>query len=347
MNVKRLLGLVLVAGAVVFVTAGVVALVIANRYIDDTRAAAIDRLPPAWSDSMRMLATVPADVATLALERTADTNGAAVLWDSLPRSVAEGEAGAAVERLLRGIATASDSAAARRAAADTSLGWVHTLARSRRWDGLALSVAHTDTSNLNGFALAIPRYGRIRAATNAVLARARFRLEARDVAGAREDVRAVLSLGDWIARREPSVLGLLTGRGMIHRAAITLGEIGRATRDSGLAARSDAMATWAKRRSNLWLGLIRFFPDTALAYLSDTSLALGWRAEAVSAYVIGPVGTLRGILFGVPDTVATTIETLRHSSDADVAELARINAGTVRFLDHAGVKNRLDFSSMY
>lgn len=343
MNLKRLvwIGLSLVL-LIVVVGLGAV-YVILTRAADDAHQAALRRAPAGWRDSVRYYGTVPPDAAALAIARTADLNGAELLWDTVPPLHASGAAGAAIERMARGLnVSAGDTALGRDAAADTALSRVATMARARRWESLTLSLARADTATAhNILTLPLPHYSRVRDGARALLVRARLHLAAGRTAQARDDAATALSLGDWMARREPTILGFIVGRVIIHRSAVVLQAAATAEGDTVQATRCARLAAWSERRDLRWFGLATAVPDSALALANDAALALGWRAEAMSAAVLGSLARPAGVLFGPPRRLRAAVAALEGRGDADFARLIRINAATAQWLDDLGPRERL------
>ena len=342
MNVKRLV-LIGLSIVLLIVVAGLGALyVILTRAADEQQAAALRRAPAGWRDSVRYYATVPADAAALAVARTADVNGDELLWDTVPPLRASGAASAVIDRMARGMnVSATDTALARDAATDTALRRVAAMARARRWESLTLALARADTASAhNILMLPLPRYSRVRDGARALLVRARFHLAAGRTAPARDDVALALSVGDWMARREPTVLGFIVGRVIIHRSAVVLEAVAAAERDTATAARAARLAAWSERR-NVQFRPATAVPDSALALANDTALALGWRAEAVSAAVLGSLSRPSGVLFGPPRRLRRAVAALDGRGDADLARLIRINAATAEWLDDLGPRERL------
>jgi hypothetical protein len=83
-------------------------------------------------------------------------------------------------------------------------------------------------------------------------------------------------------------------------------------------------------------------PDSALAIARDTSLALGWRGEAMASLIVGPLQNgARGVMLGIPRSVVDRLEPLRHDRDPEFARLAEITWATANWINGLGPWQRI------
>jgi hypothetical protein len=332
------------------VALGIVALILAfaagglywwaDRALTAGHRLALARAPRGWLDSMRTTARVP-DLAAFALPRTAAGDGSAAAYDSTLRWTPPPRFLDAYGTLTRGRpAGAADSALWRAVAADATLDRFVAFARRRGWDATsrALGGGGADTADL--FGLELPRSSSARVACEGLVMRALVRLARRDAAGARTDLAAAAGVGEQMARREPTLLGALTGKRILAEALRAYGVLASATHDTGLARAARAAEAWAAGRRGTNLTLLEAAPDSALVLAADTTVPLGWRAEALAATLFSDLLRMRGLVFGVP---ASTIDALRpfvRDRDPDLARLARVAVATAERINRAPKRQR-------
>jgi hypothetical protein len=299
----------------------------ADRALTAGHRLALARAPQGWLDSMRATARVP-DLSAFALPRTVDGDGSVAAYDSAWRWTPPPRFLEAYGTLTRGRpASAADSALWRAVAADAALDQFVAAARMRGWGATARAVQGAD-SLYAIFAIQVPRLNGARLACQGLVMRARVRLGRRDVAGARTDLAAAVSLGEQMARREPALLGALTGRRILADALRTYGLLAAATADSALARAARPLEAWASVRRGTNLTLLEAAPDSALVLAADTTVPLGWRSEAFSAMLFSDLLRMRGLVFGVPTATITALRRFAQDRDADLAHLARIAIAT-------------------
>jgi hypothetical protein len=309
----------------------------ADRAMTAGHRLALARAPQGWLDSLRATARIP-DLADLALPRTVAGDGSAAAHDSALRWTPPSRFQAAYGTLTRDRpATAADSALWRAVAADTGLDRFVAAARLRGWDATARTTVGTDTADI--FAVEMPRSSGARLACQGLIVRARLRLARRDVAGARTDLAAAVALGEQMARREPTLLGALTGKRILAEALRAYGVFAAATGDSALARRARAAEAWADRRGTD-LTLLEAAPDSALALAADSTVPLGWRGEALAATLFSDLLRIRGLVFGVPASTVAAIRPFAADRDPDFAHLARIALATAERINRAPVSRR-------
>jgi hypothetical protein len=303
----------------------------ADRAMTAGHRLALARAPRGWLDSIRATARVP-DVSAFALARTEDGDGSAVAYDTTARWQAPPQFPAAFGTLTRDRpATAADSALWRTVAADTALDRFVAAARLRGWDATTRATRGPDTLNI--FALQLPRLNGARLACQGLIMRARMRLGRRDAAGARTDLAAAVALGEQLARREPTLLGALTGKRILAEALRAYGVLAAATGDSALARAARPVEAWAGERRGTNLTLLEAAPDSALVLAADTAIPLGWRSEALTATLFSDLLRIRGLIFGVPASTIAALQPFARDRDADLAHLARIALATAEHIN--------------
>ena len=310
----------------------------ADRAMTAGHRLALARAPQGWLDAMRATARVP-DVSAFALARTADGDGSAVAYDSASRWTPPPSFQAAYGKLTRDRpATAADSTLWRDVAADATLDRFVAAARLRGWEATARATAGVDSLNL--FAVELPRSSGARPACQGLIVRARMRLARRDVAGARTDLAAAVAIGEQMARREPTLVGALTGKRILAEALRAYGVFAAATGDSALARAARTAEAWAGSRPGTNLTLLEAAPDSALALAADTTVPLGWRGEALAATLFSHLFRLRGLIFGVPTSTVAAIRPFTTDRDPDFARLARIALTTAERINRAPLSRR-------
>ena len=310
----------------------------ADRAMTAGHRLALARAPRGWLDSMRATARVP-DLAAFALPRTVDGDGSAAAYDTALHWTPPPQFQAAYGTLTRNrAATAADSTLWREVAADTALDRFVAAARLRGWDATARATAGADTVNL--FAVELPGSGGARVACQGLIVRARMRLARRDVAGARTDLAAAVALGEQLARREPTLLGALTGKRILAEALRAYGVVAAATGDSALARAARTAEAWAGSRRGTDLTLLEAAPESALALAADATVPLGWRGEALAAILFSDLLRIRGLVFGVPASTVEAIRPFATDRDADFARLARVALATAERINRAPKSQR-------
>lgn len=300
--------------------------------------------PAGWMDSIRMYARVAPEVLALALPRTEDGNASLILlgadtgdyWRA-PEHLTE-----AFNALTTGRQPTTEQAAAWRAVlADTSLDRYVRAARQRRWESLEIAISRSDTAvGHNVFQLWFPRFVNTKAVAYGLVIRSRMRLERGDRARALEDVRAVIGLGEQMARREPALTGSI-GRVFASYGANELAHYAEITRDTTLARRAAIAQAWAKGRGGRLFRALAGSPDSALVIARDTALALGWRGEAMVSLIM--FQGARRIVFGVPGAVIERLESLGQDPDPEFARLAQMMVATARWINDLGPRGRFRF----
>jgi len=310
----------------------------ADRAVTAGHRLALARAPEGWLGAMRATARVP-DLAAFALPRTVDGDGSAAAYDSALRWTPPPRFQAAYGTLTRDRpATASDSTLWREVAADAALDRFVAAARLRGWDATARATEGGDTVNL--FAVELPRSSGARFACQGLIMRARMRLARRDVAGARTDLAAAVALGEQMARREPTLLGALTGKRILAEALRAYGVFAAATGDSALARAARTAEAWAGSRRGTDLTLLEAAPESALALAADATVPLGWRGEALAAILFSDLLRIRGLVFGVPASTVEAIRPFATDRDADFARLARVALATAERINRAPKSQR-------
>ncbi len=312
--------------------AAVALIVVMGAWQRDNMRRARDRAPAGWTDSLRSLGRAP-DLAGLVLPRTEPGDGSGVAHDS-----AQTWRGGNVEDAFSALvgvrpATAEDSSAWRRVAADTSLDRFVAAAQRQDWRALDRALAGAPVARENLLAIPVARFAPIRSASRALVIRAVIRLQRGDRAGARTDLGAATGLGEQLFRHEPTLVGSLVGRAAISSAMRGWELYAARVRDTTLASRALAVREWAARRPGSLAGTLLSAPDSALALARDGTLSLGMRGQALQSVLTGWVFLPRGILFGPP---AATREALLAiaAGPGDAATLGAIaarTAGRMRF----------------
>jgi hypothetical protein len=310
----------------------------ADRAMTAGHRLALARAPQGWLDSMRATARVP-DLTALALPRTTDGDGSAAAYDPALRWTPPPEFRTAYGALTRGRpATATDSAVWRAVAADAALDRFVAAARLRGWDATARATSGADSANL--FGVEMPRSSGARDACEGLVMRAQVRLGRRDVAGARTDLAAAVALGEQMARREPTLLGALTGKRILAEALRAYAALAAASGDSARARAAGTAEAWAANRRSTNLTLLEAATDSALALAADTTVPLGWRGEALAAILFSDLLRVRGLVFGVPASTIDAIRPLADDRDPDFARLARVALATAARINQVPIGRR-------
>jgi hypothetical protein len=291
-------------------------------------------MPPAWTVLLRARNTVPPAVTALALPRTEPGDGAAVLWDTTRGLWDLVPMDSAWVRLQAGASGPGDSLLWHEAEEEAMLERWAAAARRTGWDGLGRMLARSDTAAAAHDVLSLrrPDYTRARKALETLTLRGWVRAARGDLDRARADLGAVMGVGEQLLRHEPSLEGLILGRAAVSLAAQGFAVLALRTGDGALAARADSARQWAEASTASSYDVLGAAPDTAFAFARDTTLVLGWRAEAMEQMLKGPLARPRGRLFGLPDRVAARLDTIAAGHDAGAPFAARA-AATARRVD--------------
>jgi len=324
------------AGVALGVLAGVLVLLfLAMDAIAGAGQAMMRRaMPPGWTTLLRARNTVPPDVPALALPRAADGDGAEVLWDTTRGIWQLVPMDSVWSHLTGGHSSGGDTLLWREAESDEALGrWV-AAAGMRTWDGLAGMARRSDSASAAHDVLSLrePDWKNARKALETLTLRGWVRAARGDAVRAREDLGAVMGIGEQLLRHEPSLQGLVLGRAAVNLAAQGFAVLAARPRDSALAARAEAAKQWSEASTAQSYDILGAVPDTAWAFARDTALVLGWRAEAMIQMLQGPLARPRGRLFGLPDVVAARLDTVAAGRDAGAPFAARA-AATARWID--------------
>jgi hypothetical protein len=317
---RKLLAIAAAALGVPFVLA------VAGYLFLESRSAAyaqreLGAAPGGWADSVRYYGRLP-DLAGLAAERSDSGDGAALLWDSTLRwTPPEGFRGAFVRLFSDSAATAADTAVWAAVVADTALNRLAVHVRRREWRGLEQAVAASATDN-SLLDLAIPRMAGVRDLEWGVLLRGLWRLNRRDVAGARADFAAATALGVRLVRDEASVYTVMVGRRMIANAMRGYERLAAATRDTALAARAAGIRAWAGAHAQRFSSLLALSPQAAATVARDTALVPGVRLDAMAWLAFGHYTRPSYILRGMGSRRRAELLALRASPDPVIARLA-------------------------
>jgi hypothetical protein len=323
----------LVAGVLLVASAGLYWL--SNRVTADAQARGVR---PGWYDSLRLGGRAP-DVAGLALERTAEGDGSALVYDSASEWRLPGDVTPLYGAVTRHRpVAAADSALWRRLASDPGLDRVVAAARMREWRATSRATAGDSTWV---WGMRLPAFGAQARAMEALILRAYWRAAHRDGAGARADLGALIALGTLQSRREPTVVGALVGRRWVHDAARACADLADRSADSARARRCRRLFDESAHPGLLAFGALQARPDTAALLAADTALPLGWRAEALQALALHALGRLRGLVFGIPRADVERLEPFLRDADPDVARLALVTRRTAERLGHLSVGERL------
>jgi hypothetical protein len=293
---------------------------------------------PGWYDSLRLLGRAP-DVAGVALERTAEGDGSALVYDSAsqwrsPLDVTPLYGAVTRHRPV----SAADSASWRRLASDPGLDRVVAAARMREWRATSRATAG-DSAWVWG--LRLPAFGAQTQAMEALILRAYWRAAHRDQAGARTDLGAVIALGALQARREPTIVGAMVGRRWVRDGARACAELADRSADSARAGRCRRLFDESAHPAWMAFGALQARPDTAALLAADTALPLAWRAEAVQALALRSLLRLRGLVFGIPRADVARLEPFLEDADPDLARLALVTRRTAEGLRRLSVGQRL------
>lgn len=325
-------GLALTVGAVLYLAFDVMS----RRRLAEEMAGA----PAGWADTLRSGGRLP-DLAGLSLERDQPGDGSAVAHDTTLRWQ-QGNVEGPYRAIVAAGGTRDDSAAWRGVAADTALDRFVAASRQREWHALDRVLAGADTMvRRNILMLPAPRYAPLRNAVRGLVIRGLVRQQRGDVAGARRDLGAAMSLGEQLFRREPSAIGSFMGKSAIASAAHGWSRFGDVAHDTALAGRARTVLAWAAAAPSRMAQMLIVAPDTGLVLARDTTLVLGVRAEALanvmSAWLLRP----RGFLFGPPRAHLRAMEELSHDRDPDFARLAAMTAATARRINVFGFSELL------
>jgi hypothetical protein len=291
-------------------------------------------MPEGWTVLLRARNTVPPAVTALAAPRTEAGDGAAVLWDTTRGIWDLVPMDSVWAHLTAGTSTGGDTLLWREVEGDAVLErWV-AAGRRRGWDGLGRILTRSDSvaASHDIFSLRRPDYTNARRALETLTLRGWVRAARGDVAGARADLGAVMAVGEQLLRHEPTLDGLILGRAAVNLAAQGYAILARRLRDTILAARADSAQVWSAASTAASYDVLGAVPDTAYAFARDTTLVLGWRAEAMAQMLKGPLARPRYRLSGLPGTVAARLDTIAAGTDAGTG-IAALAAATARWVD--------------
>jgi len=296
-------------------------------HISNRMAQEAARVPAGWADSVRALGRSP-DLSGLALVPADTGDGAAAAHDSAWAWERPGVDHAYRVLITPGTAaTPEDTATWRSVAADTALDRFVAAARRHDWRATDRVLAGDTLAPRNYMAIRVPDYRGIRTAGRGLVIRALMRLRGGDRDGARNDLGAVVGLGEQMFRHEPSLYGTLVGRSLIASGVHGWAHYAQAARDTALAARAAAVGAWASVRPPPIGEWLVGAPDTALAIAADTSLALGMRGDAMADVLLAYLLRPRGFVFGVPGRYERALHSLA-AGGGDAGALAGIAAVT-------------------
>jgi hypothetical protein len=306
---------------------------------------ALDEAPASWMDSVRSHFRVP-DLAGMLAATDQPGDGAYLLRDTLEWELAYPEH--AFQALTgRAEPTGADSAqwqAIRRSAHPDV--WARA-ARMTGWEATRRLIERSDPAvDSNLLALEAISYRSERSATRGLVIRGILRLRSGDRTGAKADFAAATTLGDRLARREPSALGFYVGRSAIWAAMAGWTELAQVTGDSALERRAHSIREWALDDTESISSMLVGAPDSALTLAADSILPLGLRAEALRSVIGGWLLRPRGFLFGPPKSIVRELHRQAFSSsDPDYARLAAIAWRTAERMNALSIKELIEESS--
>jgi hypothetical protein len=298
-------------------------------------------MPTGWTTLIRQRATLPGAVLALEPSRGAAGNGALAVYDTVPGVWTIFEIDSAFARISQGRPEPRDEFIITEVLHDPALDRLAEYAAMRRWEGLDLAVSRSSAAAAHDLLmLRNPDYRHIRAATAALALRGWIRTERGEHAAAWRDLRAAVGIGAMLARHEPTMAGFLAGRAAIHAGATALQHLALIARDPVLADRAAEAAAWSAPSTASDYDVLAAAPDTALALARDTTIALGWRVEALVATIKGPLARPAVRLFGMPRRTARSLEALADGARGEFAQLVRMAVGSVRAIDELGPRGR-------
>jgi hypothetical protein len=280
------------------------------------QAAIVRAMPAGWVDIFRARTTVPPSVVALAAPRT-DSCDAASLLDDAPRGLwAVMSLDSAYRRARVDSTTARDTLIWDQLEHDPALEAWGAGARCRRWDGLRAVGARTDTAARDDLlTLRGADYAAVIRALEALALRGWVRTDRGAVASARQDLAAVVGIGELLLRHEPTLNGFLAGRNAVHIGALGLDHLAARTGDTALARLADEAAQWSTPSTARSYAILAAAPDSALVFARDTALALGWRVEALRATIEGPMQLPARRWFGLPRTTHLSLSDLGRGAE--------------------------------
>lgn len=302
-------------------------------------AASVRDLPAGWLDTVRAATRIP-DVAGLTLARTDPEDGAGAMRDTAGMRVPAGVDHAYRALIGTAEANAADSAVWRALDTSTALDrWV-TAARRTEWRALDRTLAAADSAvaTRNLFALPLPSFNLVRRAGYGLVLRGLRRAQRGDGAGARTDLGAAMALGEQLARREPTMMGVMVGRAVMSASATGWLRLGERAHDGALVARAAAVKAWATWRPQFLGSALGALPDSAIALARDTTVALGVRVFAMEQMLLGALVRPWRLFVGPSRAVRDALRDLERDRDPDAARMAAIASATAGRLNALGAR---------
>lgn len=339
--VKKLLLSVL--GMSAFAAIGVtVFMVLWDRDVEAEMTPAASGFPLDWQQQIRRLSATLPNLSSLVPDSVTDGNAAEMVYSF---SGSDWLAGLAGLYDSIGVAASPIEVDSMTSAAINSDSMVNGLVAASKMNSFN-STQHLKAISGGSDArwLAVPDPGPLHSVVRTLLVRAELHSLAAEHVEAREDIAAVLRLGDLMFRQSAVLSENVTGSRIIGQGAGQLSRYAIAAQDTAAYETSQALQAWVAAVPG-YDGLVLALSsdlDRALEIVRDTDVLPAWRGLAVEKMVLMQYRP-KNILMGIPRSVRASVSNLRTISDPRVAWSAEVAENSIDWFNGIGVVNRLGF----
>lgn len=339
--VKKLLWSVV--GVSSFVAIGVsVFVVLWDRDVEAEMIPAASVIPLDWQQQIRRLSNTLPDLSSFVPDSVTEGNAAELVYSL---SGSEGLSRLAVLYDSIGVAASPIDVDLMTVAAINSDATVNGLVAASKMNSFN-STEHIKaiSGGTNARWLVAPDPGPLHSAVRALLVRAELHSLAAEHAEAREDIAAVLRLGDLMFRQSAVLAENIAGSRIIGQGAGQLFRYAVAVPDTAAFEISQALQAWAAsvpRYDPLVLALGSDM-ERALEIVRDTDVLPAWRGLAVEKMVSMQYRP-KNIFMGIPASVRANVSNLRSISDPRVAWSAEVAENSIDWFNSMGVMDRVGF----
>jgi len=299
-------------------------------------------IPLDWESQIRRLSSSMPDLSAFGVDTIVDGNAAEGVF-----SIRPGEQLARLASLYDSIGVAGstlqvDSAAGAALAFNPA---VNGLVLSSRMNSFN-STEHLKTLSGGSDALWIvmPDGNPLHNAVRALLVRAELRSRAEEHVRARDDVAAVLRLGDLMYRQSAVLSENILGGLILGEGADQLIRYAVAAQDTVAFETAQALRGWvaAIPRHDLLIQAMGTDLEQALQIVRNTDVIPAWRGLAIEQMLFMQYRP-KNIPLGIPASVRARVSNLRTISDPRVAWQAEVAENSIDWFNGIGVADRVGF----
>ncbi len=343
---KKIVRISTIAIAVVALIMGVVFFVAFEKSVRAITTANLEDIPDGWTDMIRSQSTAPAALSTLLPAERMDGNAAEIVHRYASELGDDEVYASALSKLRVGEPfNDADSTAWDSILADSTVEFLARSASLTDYRIYHLVMARPENEGASSIISVIqPEYWKISAGARALAFRARRKLAAGETAAAVRDIRSVFALGTHMMRADPFLTGWAFGRSLIKMAAEEAENIGTVSADTSLVDAAAEILQWFEESGGMGLlfEAMVAFPDSAIRFAGEESLATAWRSEALAALMLTQYRPYR-VLGGTQDEVREAVASFVEDADPQIAGRAAFILETMESWDEMGVVGRWKF----